>query len=145
MDQSKMITLYLYDDQGFYAGNGVYDQSASVPGRSTPVAPPVKTGDLYPRFVGGQWGLEEKPVAPVVEPSVPAVVTVRQAKLALLQAGLLDDVEAAIAASADRAVQIEWEYATEFLRDWPALLAMQPALGLTDTQIDDLFRRAATL
>lgn len=76
---------------------------------------------------------------------VPKVVTIRQAKLALLQAGLLDDVEAAIAASDNRAAQIEWEYATEFRRDWPALLALQPSLGLTDQQIDDLFRLAATL
>ena len=76
---------------------------------------------------------------------VPQLVTVRQAKLALLQAGLLDDVEAAIAASDNRAAQIEWEYATEFRRDWPALVAMQSVLGLTDAQIDDLFRLAATL
>ena len=76
--------------------------------------------------------------------SIPQVVTIRQAKLALLQAGLLDDVEAAMT-QADRATQIEWEYATEFRRDWPALIAMQPLLGLTDTQIDDLFKLAATL
>ena len=71
-------------------------------------------------------------------------VTPRQAKLALLQAGLLDDIEAAIA-QADRAVQIEWEYATEFKRTWPTLLAMQTALGLTDQQLDNLFTLAATL
>lgn len=76
---------------------------------------------------------------------VPKVVTVRQAKLALLQAGLLDDVEEAIAASDNRAAQIEWEYATEFRRDWPALVAMQSVLGLADAQIDDLFHLAATL
>lgn len=75
---------------------------------------------------------------------IPQVVTIRQAKLALLQAGLLDDVEAAMT-QADRATQIEWEYATEFRRDWPALLAMQPVLGLTDEQIDDLFKLAVTL
>lgn len=76
---------------------------------------------------------------------VPQVVTIRQARLALLQAGLLDDIDAAIAASEDRALQIEWEFVTEFRRDWPALIAMQPALGLTDQQIDDLFTLAVTL
>ena len=75
---------------------------------------------------------------------VPQVVTTRQAKLALLQAGLLDDIETAIA-QADRATQIEWEYATEFKRTWPTLLAMQTTLGLTDQQLDDLFTLAATL
>lgn len=75
---------------------------------------------------------------------VPTTISIRQAKLALLQAGLLDDVEAAIA-QADRAIQIEWEYAIEFKRDWPTLLALQPILGLTDRQIDDLFVLASTL
>ena len=76
---------------------------------------------------------------------VPTVVTIRQARLALLQSGLLDDIDAAIAASTDRALKIEWEFATEFRRDWPALISMQPALGLTDPQVDDLFVLAATL
>jgi hypothetical protein len=76
---------------------------------------------------------------------VPKVVTIRQARLALLQSGLLDDIDAAIAASTDRALKIEWEFATEFRRDWPALIAMQPALGLTDQQVDDLFHLAVTL
>jgi len=75
--------------------------------------------------------------------TIPKVVTIRQAKLALLQAELLDNIEAAMT-QADRATKIEWEYAIEFRRDWPALLAMQPLLGLTDEQIDDLFKLAAT-
>lgn len=75
---------------------------------------------------------------------VPRVVTIRQAKLALLQAGLLDNIEAAMT-QADRATQIEWEYAIEFRCDWPALLAVQSALSLTDAQVDDLFALAATL
>ncbi len=74
-----------------------------------------------------------------------AVVTRRQAKRALLEVGLLDDVDASIATSGDRAAQIDWADATEFRRDWPALIAMQPALGLTDQQVDDLFTLAATL
>ena len=73
------------------------------------------------------------------------VVSRRQAKQALLRADLLDDVDAAIAASANRAWQIDWAEAQEFRRDWPALVAMQPALGLSDAQIDDLFRLAVTL
>lgn len=76
---------------------------------------------------------------------VPQVVSRRQAKQALLRADLLDDVDAAISASANRAWQIDWADAQEFRRDWPALVAMQPALGLSDAQVDDLFRLAATL
>ena len=76
---------------------------------------------------------------------VPTVVTIRQARLALLQSGLLDDIDAAIAASTDRALKIEWEFATEFRRDWPALISVQSVLGLADPQVDDLFVLAATL
>lgn len=76
--------------------------------------------------------------------AVPQVITIRQAKLALHAAGMLDDIDAVIA-SADRAVQLEWEYATEIKRDWPTLVAMQGALGLTDLQVDGLFTSASTL
>lgn len=84
-------------------------------------------------------------IPPDPEPvQVPQVVTIRQAKLSLLQAGLLDDVDAAVAQT-DRATQIEWEYATEVRRDWPTLLTLQAALGLSEQQVDDLFSGASTL
>lgn len=84
-------------------------------------------------------------IAPKSLITVPQVISRRQAKQALLQAGLLDVAEAAIAASADRAAQIDWADAQEFRREWATLISMQNALGLTDEQIDDLFRLAATL
>ena len=75
---------------------------------------------------------------------VPQQVTMRQARLALLGAGLLDDVEMVIAA-AGRAAQLEWEYAAVVDRSNPAVAAVQQQHGLTDAQIDDLFREAAKL
>ena len=84
-------------------------------------------------------------VPPPPEPvQVPQVITIRQAKLALLAAGLLDDVDAAVAA-ADRATQIEWEYATEVRRNWPTIAAVVSVAGLTEEQVDGLFIEAATL
>ena len=77
--------------------------------------------------------------------AVPQVVTIRQARLALNQVNLLDSISAVIAGSNDKALQIEWEFCTEVKRSWPALVALQPALGLTDREIDDLFILAATL
>lgn len=89
--------------------------------------------------------IESAYVPPDPEPvQVPQVITIRQAKLALLSAGLLDDVDAAIA-QADRATQIEWEYATEVHRNWLTLRSVQGAGGLTDEQVDELFIRAASL
>lgn len=75
---------------------------------------------------------------------VPQTLTIRQAKLILLQNNLLDDVDAAVA-QADRATQIEWEYATEVHRTWPTLVAMASALGMTDAQLDQLFVEGAKL
>ena len=75
---------------------------------------------------------------------VPQQVTMRQARLALLSAGLLDDVEAVISA-AGRAAQLEWEYAAVVDRSNPAVAAVQQQQGMTDAQIDDLFREAAKL
>ena len=75
---------------------------------------------------------------------VPQQVTMRQARLALLSAGLLDDVDAVIAA-AGRVAQLEWEYAAVVERSNPVIVAVQQQESLTDAQIDDLFREAAKL
>ena len=81
--------------------------------------------------------------SPEVAP-VPASVTRFQARAALLAAGLLDDVEATIA-GADRFVQIAWADAASFERTSPTIAALAAALGLTDQQLGDLFRAAATI
>ena len=74
---------------------------------------------------------------------VPQQVTMRQARLALLKAGLLDAAEAAIA-SAGREAQLEWDYASVVERSNPVIAIVQQQ-GVTDAQIDDLFREAAKL
>lgn len=82
-----------------------------------------------------------------VEPdpnAVPAVVSAAQARLALLNAGLLDAVKAAVE-QADEATQIWFEYATEWQRDTAVLNALGDQLGLSSGQIDDLFKAAAAL
>lgn len=75
--------------------------------------------------------------APVVN-HIPQVLTMRQARLVLHQTGLLDEVEAAVA-SADRSVQIEWEFAGEVNRTWPTLVTLASALNLNDAALDALF------
>ena len=80
-----------------------------------------------------------------IEDAKPKIVTMRQARLALLQSGLLQTVTDAIANGTDEAMKIEWEYATEVKRDWGSLVALTTALGITDLQLDDLFQLASTL
>lgn len=86
------------------------------------------------------------PPPPVV---IPQSVTMRQARLALLGAGLLDDVDAAIAAITDpaqrKAAQIEWEYAQTVDRNSPFTQQLAAGLGLTAEQLDALFTQAAAL
>jgi len=76
---------------------------------------------------------------------IPQVVTMRQARLALLQSNLLSTVDTAIANGTDEAMKIEWEYATEVRRDWASLIAMTTTMGMTSAQLDDLFLLASTL
>ena len=84
---------------------------------------------------------------PVVDP-VPEVVTMRQARLALLGAGLLAQVNTTVAnmpgAEGD-AARIEWDYAQEVRRDSPLVAGLSAALGLTDETLDNLYKAAAGL
>lgn len=83
-----------------------------------------------------------------VPPAVPASVTMRQARLALLGAGKLAAVAAALDSlpePARSAATIEWEYSNEVLRHNGFVAALGPALGFTEPQLDALFIRAATL
>lgn len=79
-------------------------------------------------------------------PGVPQEVTMRQARLALLNAGLLDAAQGVIDAlpmPQRRAAQIEWEYALSVRRDHP-LIALMISEGLaTAEQVDGLFVAAA--
>ncbi|MEY2909073.1 MAG: hypothetical protein RLZZ602_1596 [Pseudomonadota bacterium] len=76
------------------------------------------------------------------------IVTPRQARLALLQAGQLANIDAAIEALDEptkSAVKIEWEYAVQIERMSPWVQAMTLALGMTDEEVDQLFETAAQI
>ena len=80
--------------------------------------------------------------------AVPEVVTMRQARLALLGAGLLAQVNTAVAnmpGTEGDAARIEWEYAQEVRRDSPLVAGLSAALGLTDEALDNLYKAAAGL
>jgi len=88
-------------------------------------------------------------VPPAPEPpTVPQSVTMRQARLALLGAGMLATVNAAIAAMTGTqgdAARIEWEFSSEVKRNQPLVMALGPTLGLSSAQLDALFITAAGL
>lgn len=81
-------------------------------------------------------------------PIIPEAITMRQARLALLGAGVLAQVDAAIASMTGiegDAARIEWEYAQEVRRDSPLMAALGPALGMDAAQVDALFVAGAAL
>jgi hypothetical protein len=98
----------------------------------------------YPLKPGWTLGDPETNPMPIEAPGIPQTVSPRQMKLALLGAGMLDAVEAFVA-NAPRAVQITWEYATEWNRGDAILNRMAQAFGLTEEQVDGLFVTAAGL
>lgn len=85
---------------------------------------------------------------PPPEVIIPQRITARQSQLALLNAGLLDDVEAtieALPANVRAQVRIEWGRATHVERGSQVTQMVATALGLTSAQVDALFVAAAAL
>lgn len=81
-----------------------------------------------------------------MENTVPSVVSRFQALAALMQAGLLDAVQAwADDTDTDPLHRLAFTTATEFHRDSPTLAAGAAALGWSDAQLDALFIAAASI
>lgn len=86
--------------------------------------------------------LPQEPINPV-----PQIVFMRQARLALLEVGLLDNIEQIINLLPEplkSEARIEWEYATEVHRAWPTLNQIADHLNLTSEYVDELFVLAST-
>lgn len=125
----------------------------------------ISTGDVFPRgelsarFPNISFapelddeileflGLEE--LSDVPGPAaVPQSVTMRQARLALLAAGKLADVDAAIAtlpSPQKEAAEIEWGYASEVQRGSATVALIGIALGYDSDELDALFVQAELL
>ena len=73
-----------------------------------------------------------------------AVVTPFQGRMALADAGLLANVETAVAAG-DEKTKVAWEYALEWKRNSPMITTLMAALSISDSQADDLFKAASQI
>ena len=155
----KLVSQLTAD--GYYAGTAQADQSPLepgvwlLPGGCVDHPPPLVAGGKRARWDGAQFVLEDSPQKEAdveqtpAEPNLAPVVTMRQFRLMLLQAGLLPNVEEAIASIGDQAqrsaIQIEWEYATEVSRYHPWVLTLEGSTQLDDVDFDALFEQAALL
>ena len=97
-----------------------------------------------PDDVGPDETFSATPPDPVPEPVVIRPVSPRQIRQALTRANLRTTVEAAIAAG-DQDTKDWWEFATQFERQHPMVVAMGKSLKQTDAQLDQLWQLAATL
>lgn len=107
-----------------------------------------------PAKVNGKWGevwevinMTQEEIDNYRKSKVPQVVFMRQARLALLEVNLLDNVDQIISLLPEpmqSEAKIEWEYATEVRRDWPTLNQIAQYLNLTSEYVDDLFILAGT-
>jgi len=105
----------------------------------------LQAGEI--REDGGRY-VQSWVIVPAPGPEIPQSVTMRQARLAMLGAGILSQVDALIAAmpgDEGESARIDWNHARDVKRDWPLIDALGPQMGLTEQQIDDLFIYAATI
>ena len=111
--------------------------------------------EVDPIELDGEWQqawevvvLTAEEIAAANRVPVPPSVTMRQARLALLGAGLLAGVDAAIDSLPNpqkEVARIEWEYAAEVQRSSGLVPMMGVALGLDDAALDALFVAAVAL
>lgn len=135
-------------EHGFYHPLRGYWQTISEPDAETlagypegTISVPLKPGEDYD-WQDGAWVHAPPAPAETLAAERESMVCSRfQAKAALHLAGLLPQVEAAIA-QADPVTQIAWAEAVEYRRNSPTILALAGALELADEQVDDLFRAA---
>lgn len=107
-------------------------------------------------LLDGQWTappvVEEPYVAPQPLPPpvalVPTIISMKQARLALLGAGLYSAAQDAIANMAGPAgdqARIVWEYSATVERSSQLVANVSVALGIDDSHLDELFILADTL
>lgn len=160
--QNQIISdLNLYDDPTFFIEFNVGNKTWGKPERIVREKIQVEDSFVYPDEEYSEDDvLETIPASELSESMVrikaeytieindykrvPKAVTRRQAKQALLQAGLLTAIETYME-SAPQNIRIDWYDSQEIQRNWSTLSTVTNALQLTNDQVDDLFILAETL
>lgn len=149
-------TVIQLDHNGYFIGTTIADESPLepgvflLPGNCVDAEFPEVIEGFLARYVDGAFVMEAIPEPepePVPEPTIPTVVTMRQARLALLETGILANVQIAIDSLSEptkTAATIEWEYSQEVHRDKELVVLLAASLGLTNNDLDALFTLAAT-
>jgi hypothetical protein len=133
---------YLVNTNGVY----MYQDNENRAQKFSKVKPLEEKEDHYTtwNFETEEWYYEPYPDAWAgTAPAIYTQLSPRQARLALLNRGLLDDVEALVATN--RVYSIYWEYALEINRYDETLILLATALGLSEEDINALFAEGVML
>lgn len=138
------MILYQIGNNGYFEGSLQYpddpDDIFGIPYGTTKQAPPDLDEGEYAVWTGSGWSKTTVPPAPVVpQVVVPQSVSKYQAKMALLEFGLFEQVESFVQQSTDLALKIAWNDASNFYRDNAFIASLAVQFNLTDQQVDDLF------
>lgn len=110
----------------------------------------ARIGELYINglFVSEAQAIEMALIPDTRTVTVPESITMRQCRLKLLDLkllGLVDQAINSLPSPQKEQAQIEWEYAGEVRRDNPLIGQLMQALGMGETELDNLFIEGAKL
>jgi hypothetical protein len=126
-----MMTKFYVDADGRYLGG--YEGAEPPAGAIEVPAPPADARQVWG---GGAWS--ETP------PLVPEMVTMFQARAALMEAGLFNAVDAHCKGAGGVTLQA-WEYANHCYRHGALITRLAPAFKLAPADVDALFIRASQI
>lgn len=145
-----MAKFMTFDASSRLSGRYDSDYNSSIPEDAMPVSDETFAATLA--TTTGYWVLIGDEVVHVVPPPAPpappTVLTMRQARLALHQSGLLAAADALIAGMAGpegEAARIEWEFAQTVERTHPLVAAIAAQIELSPGALDDLFTLGGSL
>jgi len=138
---------FYHPDRGYWQAIGGDPETLLAGYPEGTIEVPLKPGTDH-QWQDGEW-VHVPPTPEEIRAAMPAL-TARQLRLGLIDAGMsIAQVEAAIAAIEDvterEKAQIEWEYATQFLRTHPLIDQIGAALELTPEQIGTMWQAASGL
>lgn len=125
--------------------NGVIENTVEV---ETLDAIPGLVAAVTGEGIGWSYDGESFSPPPPTPVQIPQEITMRQARLVLLEHDLLANVQVAINSLPEpnkTKAQIEWDYSNVLQRNNLFVTLLGTALGLTDVDIDNLFIEGSTM
>jgi len=152
IENNKVINVIVADADfvSVYEANNLTHQCIEYDEFNNDDTKVARIGELYVdgKFVSEAQAMDIGFLPDTRTIAVPESITMRQCRLMLLNLKLLGSVDQAInslPSPQKEQAQIEWEYAGEVRRDNPLIGQLMQALGMGETELDNLFIEGAKL